>query len=52
MDLSFVGSAVAGGYAMGNMNMAPGMNTGVRRGTTAVAWSPDNVRIDFFKQIM
>ncbi|GBB98444.1 hypothetical protein RclHR1_03230002 [Rhizophagus clarus] len=42
MDLSFVGSAVAGGYSMGNMNMAPGMSTGVRRGTTAVAWSPDN----------
>jgi protein transport protein SEC31 len=43
MDLSFVGSAVAGGYGMGNMNMTPGMGTGVRRGTTAVAWSPDNV---------
>ncbi|PKY23363.1 WD40 repeat-like protein [Rhizophagus irregularis] len=42
MDLSFVGSTVTGGYSMGNMNMAPGMSTGVRRGTTAVAWSPDN----------
>ena len=47
MDLSSVGSAVAGGYGMGNMNMASGMGTGVRRGTTAVAWSPDNVRIVF-----
>ncbi|CAI2182159.1 8380_t:CDS:10 [Funneliformis geosporum] len=41
MDLSFGGSVAAGNYGMGN-NMAPGMGTGVRRGTTAVAWSPDN----------
>ena len=51
MDLSFVGSTVSGGYGIGNMNMASGMGTGVRRGTTAVAWSPDNVCITFFNQI-
>ena len=49
MDLSLVGSTVAGGYGMGNMNMASGMGTGVRRGTTAVSWSPDNVCTIFLK---